>query len=78
MSKLLIVAAVLALSGCHTVVKPFDPPAELLALCEATPPLDGLDGKSVVLWAEQAGPGIVACRTNHNALVSIIKAQKTK
>ena len=49
MLKLLFAVVALTLAGCNTVMKPFNPPEELLTRCEEVPSLEGLDGKAVVL-----------------------------
>ena len=66
---------VLILAGC-TAVAPFNPNKDYLKRCETPPELAGKDGKSIIAWAESAGPGIAECVRNHNALVTIIEAQQ--
>ena len=75
-SDLRILVLCLFLTGCATHVAPFSPDKEFLRKCEPVPVLAGLTGEAVLKWAESAGPGIKECARNHNALVTVIEAQK--
>lgn len=66
----------LLLSGCAAGVAPFDVDPQLLKRCDPTPLLEGSTGEAVLRWARSAGPGLRECALNHNALVTIIEAQK--
>lgn len=70
---LLAVACATALGGCTTRIVAPDYDVSLLKRCSEVPRLAGVDGKSVILWSQVAGPDIVECVRNHNALVKIIE-----
>ncbi len=69
------ILSLLLLAGCGGTMSSFKVSEELLKECEETPTLEGMDGTKIMAWAKAAGPKIVECRQNHNALVTIIKAQ---
>lgn len=72
------IAIAALLTGCAGSVSYPTYDASLLERCVLPEPLSGLDGAAVLRWAEKAGPQIVDCHRNHNALVDIIGSQKEK
>lgn len=68
------IAIAVGLSACTPFAVKYD--EKLLKECKLPPKLEGMDGAAIVLWAKTAGPEIVECAQNHNALVKVLRIQQ--